>query len=73
MAIDEKEERVYCLGEECKDKNCRCCRACGQIGHLMDITDTYRQSVKTGYYSSTIMRVVDPKTGKEKYCYTRPN
>lgn len=66
-------ERVYCLGKDCPDKNCRCCRACGQIGSLMDVTDNYRESVKTGYYSSTIMRVVDPKTGKEKYFYTRPN
>ena len=73
MAIEEKEEQVYCLGKDCPDKNCRCCRACGQIGSLMDPTARFRQRAETGYYTSTVMRVVDPKTGKEKYFYTRPN
>ena len=58
MAIEEKEEQVYCLGKDCPDKNCRCCRACGQIGSLMDPTDRFRQSVETGYYTSTVMRAL---------------
>ena len=68
----ELEERNFCLGEECPDKNCKICSAAWNARFVLDVTDSYRRSVKTGYYTTTVMRYIDPVTGKEKFCYTRP-
>ena len=65
-------ERQYCLGEECPDKNCKICPAADKAKFVLDVTDSYRQKVKGGYYSTSIIEVVDPVTGKKKYIYSRP-
>ena len=68
----EEMEREFCLGEECPKKNCRICPAAGKAKFVLDVTDRYRQSIKEGYYTTTIKEVVDPITGEKKYVYTRP-
>lgn len=65
------EDRKFCLGQSCPDKNCKICPAEKSVP-VMDVTDNFRKAVKTGYYTSTIMSYKDPVTGEEKYCYTRP-
>ena len=65
-------EREYCLGSDCPDKNCAICLAADKRKFNWDITDDYRKKVKAGYYTTTIVEVVDPETGKKKYVYTRP-
>ena len=72
-SFNEIDERKFCLGEECPDKNCRICPAASHARFILDITDSYRRAVPTGYYTSTIMSYKDPVTGKTKYCYTRPD
>ena len=71
--FNEIDERKFCLGEECPDKNCRICPAASHARFVLDITDSYRRAVPTGYYTSTVMSYKDPVTGKTKYCYTRPD
>ena len=70
--FNEIDERKFCLGEECPDKNCKICPAAWNARFILDVTDSYRRSVKSGYYTTTVMRYIDPVTGKEKFCYTRP-
>ena len=69
----EVEEREFCLGKVCPNKNCRICPAAKNARFVLDVTDSYRRSVQNGYYTSTIMQYKDPITGETKYCYTRPD
>lgn len=81
---EEVPEMEMCLGAECPHKNCRICPAAGKgHGKVFDdgagnrtqgeaTWDSYRASVKRGYYSSSIIEVVDPETGKKRYIYSRP-
>ena len=64
------EDRKFCLGEDCPDKDCKICPANKSRG-VLDVSDSYRDAVKNGYYTSTVTKYKDPITGKEKYCYTR--
>lgn len=57
--------------EECDNKNCRNCPACGRNPKAMDTTDSYRQSVKKGYYTSSIISVKD-EDGNVRYQYNKP-
>ncbi len=68
----EEMEREFCLGNECPSKNCTICPAADKRKFNWDVTDSYRQKVKTGYYTTTVVEVVDPETGKKKYVYSRP-
>ena len=56
----------------CENKNCKICPACGRNPLIMDTTDSYRKSVKKGYYSSSII----PKRDKDGkiigYAYNKP-
>ncbi len=56
--------------KDCSDMNCKICPHCGQ-NTKMDVTDSYRQSVKTGYYSTSIIPVKG-KDGKIRYVYAKP-
>lgn len=56
--------------EDCRYKNCEVCIHGGENTKL-DVTDSYRQSVKTGYYSTTIIPVKG-KDGKIYYVYVKP-
>lgn len=64
-------DRKYCLGKECPDKRCEICPAERHVGGILDSTDTYRQSIKKGYYTSSVVEVMDPKTGQKRYVYTK--
>ena len=68
----EVQEREYCLGDDCPKKNCEICSAADRAKFKLDVTDEYRQKVKTGYYTTTCVEVVDKITGQRKYVYTRP-
>lgn len=62
-------EDRFCPGpENCPE--CRC-EICDVKKPNLEPTDAYRQSVKNGYYTSTIVSYKD-KDGKIKYRYTRP-
>ena len=41
--------------EACQNKNCNICPACGRNPSMRDTTDSYRNSVKNGSYSSSII------------------
>ena len=45
--------------EACQNKNCNICPACGRNPSMRDTTDSYRNSVKNGYYSSSIIEKRD--------------
>ncbi len=64
------EKHYDCIA--CKDKNCKICPASGRNPTVMDTTDSYRRSVKRGYYSSSIIERRD-KDGKFLgYAYNKP-
>lgn len=58
--------------EECKDKNCKICPASGRNPSIMDTTDSYRKSVKKGYYSSSIIEKRDQNGNFLGYTYNKP-
>ncbi|MBQ6860975.1 MAG: hypothetical protein IJO08_04955 [Clostridia bacterium] len=64
-----QEESDVCLGDKCIHKACEICPA--NRSRLMP-TDAYRQSVKTGYYTSGTCKKIDSRTGKETYFYAKP-
>lgn len=66
----EVNERGFCLGEDCPDKQCQICWA--NKTTMLEPTDSYRKSVPNGYYSSGgIIQIKDPQTGKTHYNYAR--
>ena len=81
----ESHEMNMCLGNDCPTKDCRICPAAGKgagkafydekgryLGNSQDSSDSYRASVKKGYYSSTVKFITDPETGETKGVYIRP-
>ena len=64
-------EKRYYDCESCEDKNCSICPNCGKNPNMRDATDSYRQSVKTGYYTSGIITYTD-KDGNTRYGYAKP-
>ena len=62
-------ESDVCLGDKCTYKACEVCRA--NRFRLMP-TDSYRQSVKAGYYTSGTGKKIDKNTGQERYFYIKP-
>lgn len=72
-------ERYYDC-QACTDKNCKICPNHGKNPKMQDHTDSYRQSVTKGYYTSsfgplhnpdgTLKR--DPVTGQVVYGYHKP-
>ncbi len=73
-----------CLGSNCPNKDCRICNAAGKgRGRVFEdehgnmsaseaTWDSYRGQIKGGYYTKSIIEVVDPATGKRKFIYHRP-
>ncbi len=80
----EEPEMGMCLGAECPHKDCRVCAAAkngrGRIfrdteGNAVESEaswDSYRASVKNGYYTTSFVEVEDPVTHERKFVYTRP-
>ena len=64
--------RHYYDCQACRDKNCKICPASGRNPSMMDTTDTYRQSVKKGYYSSSIISRYDSAGNFIGYGYNKP-
>ncbi len=58
--------------QTCQDKNCKICPASGRNPSAMDTTDSYRQSVKKGYYSSSIIAKYDANGKFIGYGYNKP-
>ena len=64
-------ERFYdCV--TCVEKNCKICPASGRNPAMMDSTDRYRQSVKKGYYTSSIIEKRDKDGNFLGYSYNKP-
>ena len=64
-------EKLYdCV--TCKDKNCKICPASGRNPTVMDLTDSYRRSVKKGYYSSSVIERRDENGKFLGYSYNKP-
>ena len=57
--------------EACQNKNCNICPACGRNPSMRDTTDSYRNSVKNGYYSSIIEKR-DKDGNFIGYAYNKP-
>ena len=64
-----EQESDVCLGDKCTYKACEVCPA--NRYRLMP-TDSYRRSVKAGYYTSGTGKKIDKNTGKETYFYVKP-
>ena len=58
--------------EACQNKNCNICPACGRNPSMRDTTDSYRNSVKIGYYSSSIIEKRDKDGNFIGYAYNKP-
>ncbi len=58
--------------ETCQNKNCNICPACGRNPSMRDTTDSYRNSVKNGYYSSSIIEKRDKDGNFIGYAYNKP-
>ena len=58
--------------EACQNKNCNICPACGRNPSMRDTTDSYRNSVKNGYYSSSIIVKRDKDGNFIGYAYNKP-
>lgn len=58
--------------EACQNKNCNICHACGRNPSMRDTTDSYRNSVKNGYYSSSIIEKRDKDGNFIGYAYNKP-
>lgn len=58
--------------EACQNKNCNICPACGRNPSMRDTTDSYRNSVKNGYYSSYIIEKRDKDGNFIGYAYNKP-
>ena len=57
--------------KDCTDMNCKICIHCGE-NTKMDVTDSYRQSVKSGYYSTTLIAIRDNDGNFIRYEYNKP-
>ena len=69
MHTPDIDEREFCLGDECPQKYCEICPA--KRTTRLDQTDTFRRNKK--FYTSGIIEITDPKTGKKKIIYARPS
>lgn len=58
--------------EACQNKNCNICPVCGRNPSMRDTTDSYRNSVKNGYYSSSIIEKRDKDGNFIGYAYNKP-
>ena len=58
--------------EACQNKNCNICPACGRNPSMRDTTVSYRNSVKNGYYSSSIIEKRDKDGNFIGYAYNKP-
>lgn len=58
--------------EACQNKNCNICPACGRNPSMRDTTDSYRNSAKNGYYSSSIIEKRDKDGNFIGYAYNKP-
>lgn len=58
--------------EACQNKNCNICPACGRNPSMRDTTDSYRNSVKNGYYSSSIIEKREKDGNFIGYAYNKP-
>lgn len=58
--------------EACQNKNFNICPACGRNPSMRDTTDSYRNSVKNGYYSSSIIEKRDKDGNFIGYAYNKP-
>ena len=58
--------------EACQNKNCNICPACGRNPSMRDTTDSYRNSVKNGCYSSSIIEKRDKDGNFIGYAYNKP-
>lgn len=58
--------------EASQNKNCNICPACGRNPSMRDTTDSYRNSVKNGYYSSSIIEKRDKDGNFIGYAYNKP-
>ena len=58
--------------EACQNKNCNICPACGRNPSMRDTADSYRNSVKNGYYSSSIIEKRDKDGNFIGYAYNKP-
>ena len=56
----------------CQNKNSNICTACGRNPSMSDTTDSYRNSVKNGYYSSSINEKRDKDGNFIGYAYNKP-
>lgn len=57
--------------ENCLDKNCKICPACGRNPKVLDVTDSYRKKAKRGYYTTTMIEKRDSNGKLIGYMYNK--